>query len=686
MAQDWTRSEGMIIGHELDPSVVAGELKERAILAQLEWFPSTPQLLGLNVAVADDRVAIVPASSTEVVPGPTPAELADELAILFDAEVRIGNATADHLPEGDSPLGTVWPSDEEASATAEPTPTRIVEIGRTPASSVPLLAALEGVDLGDLELADDHRALLAELPAEKEGWNFGDLPLVTLSVTDGEFQVFLVTDDHLEHIVSHNWGMDAAIVPGGHDKALNLPGEVIDLVGDRLDLQAIAQAVPGADADALWASVATTGEESVWKVVRALGLPGSVAGFLLGTTDIEDVEGVTVHLARGISNAIGRSVDIMMGQPQSVVKPLWNSYESVAVERPWIIHAAVAAEAIVGVGMLVAAVRATPPRSGWMRVAGIVGGLMVVDSIAELSLAKHVSKRFARRAGEAYRPTPPRRETAGDAQASPAVVSFPVGERGRALPRLVRQGLGREILRAIREDARDTPRGQLAGLLHVVDGPHVDLEAGVAHGAHIGLGETLNARVDRRGAEGGSALTPLLGRALDEPAERNRRAGLVEGTQQVVVEGGHEEARGYLVPGERDGQGLDEAFAQADAARARLDLQVCAHLLSVREREHVRGLGNTLETVRVREPTARIQSADVREPELVVGAGPCRCAIQGVVVDDDQGAVADDVHVELEPARADLHGLGKRRDRVLGSQRGCAAVGEDAGKFRHRCS
>ena len=401
MAQDWTRIEGMIIGHELDPSAVAGELKKRAILTQIEWFPSSPQLLGLNVAVADERVATVPAGATTVVPGPTPAELADELAILFKAEVRIGNASADHLPEGDSPLGKVWPSEEETTEATEAKPTRIVEIGRTPASSVPLLAALEGVDLGDLELADDHRALLAELPAEKEGWNFGDLPLVTLSVTDGEFQVFLVTDDHLEHIVSHNWGMDAAIVPGGHDKALNLPGEVIDLVGDRLELQAIAQAVPGADADALWASVATAGEESVWKVVRALGLPGSVAGFLLRTTDLEDVEGVTVHLARGISNAIGRSVDIMMGQPQSMVKPLWNSYESVAVERPWIIHAAVAAEAIVGAGMLVAAVRATPPRSGWMRVAGIVGGLMVVDSIAELSLAKHVSKRFARRAGEA---------------------------------------------------------------------------------------------------------------------------------------------------------------------------------------------------------------------------------------------------------------------------------------------
>ena len=79
MAQDWTRIEGMIIGHDLDPSVVAGELKDRSILAQLEWFPSSPQMLGLNVAVDEERVATVPAGSTEVVPGPTPAELADEL-------------------------------------------------------------------------------------------------------------------------------------------------------------------------------------------------------------------------------------------------------------------------------------------------------------------------------------------------------------------------------------------------------------------------------------------------------------------------------------------------------------------------------------------------------------------------------------------------------------------------------
>ncbi|MFQ7930893.1 MAG: hypothetical protein ACLRG2_05720 [Pauljensenia sp.] len=67
--------------------------------------------------------------------------------------------------------------------------------------------------------------------------------------------------------------------PRRRDKALDLPGEVIDLVSDRLDLLAIAKAMPGADADALWASVALPAKNPVWKVVRALGLPGSVAGF-----------------------------------------------------------------------------------------------------------------------------------------------------------------------------------------------------------------------------------------------------------------------------------------------------------------------------------------------------------------------------------------------------------------------
>ena len=67
---------------------------------------------------------------------------------------------------------------------------------------------------------------------------------------------------------------------------------------------------------------------------------------------------------------------------------------------------------------------------------------------------------------------------------------------GRAYP-LARQGLGGEILRAVSEDTGDTPRGQFTRLVHVVDGPHVDLEARVAHRAHIGGCQPLHAGVDR---------------------------------------------------------------------------------------------------------------------------------------------------------------------------------------------
>ena len=136
--------------------------------------------------------------------------------------------------------------------------------------------------------------------------------------------------------------------------------------------------------------------------------------------------------------------------------------------------------------------------------------------------------------------------------------------------------------------------------------------------------------------KGGRALAPLLGGALDQPAERNRRARLVEGREEVVVEGGDDQSGGNLVSGQRDGQGLDQALTQAIPACAGLDLQVCAHLLSVREGEHVRGLGNALEAVRVREPAARVQATNIGETQLIVGTRTRRCTVQGVVVNDDQ--------------------------------------------------
>lgn len=387
----WTRVEGMIIGHRLDPAEVAQELAGRNVLAQLEWFTSSPHLIGVSVAVSEGTVALLPQGATTPTAGPTLSDLAEELAVLFEAEVRLGSAVSDYLTQDDA---SALATDDDDAMTGT---SRVVEIGRTPASSVPLLAAMEGVDLADREMPEGRRALLAELPPTKVGWNFGELPLVTLSMTDGDFQAFLVQDDHIENVLTHNWGMETLLVPGGVDSADALPVDVSDLVGNRPDLAAIAGAVPGADVEAFLAAGYASGDNAVHAAVAALGLPDDVAAFLLGRIEIDEAEGFNTHLARGISTAIGRSVDIMLTDSDTAVHPVFDAYQALSIDRPWIVRSAAAVEAAVGAGLMVLALRSRKPSPWWVKAGGVLGGLMVVDSVAEVVLAKYVSSRRERR-------------------------------------------------------------------------------------------------------------------------------------------------------------------------------------------------------------------------------------------------------------------------------------------------
>ena len=388
----WTRVEGMMIASQLDPAEVAQALREKDVLVQLEWFEATPQLLGLNVAVADGCVATVTEGSSEARPGLTLTELAQDLAQRFNAEVRLGSEHADALSQDESPLADFLPDEAEDTET----PVRIVEIGRTPASSVPLLAALEGVDVADIELEDGYRALLAEIPEEKSGWNFGDLPLVSLTMTDGDLHLYLVTDDHLEHVLTYNWGMTVRIVVGSSSVEAVDPA-VVDLVGDRPALREIAAHVPGADVDALLAAQELRGAEAITGVVRALALPRGIAEFLSGTIEASDVEGAVLHAARGISNAIGRSVDIMMTSTEDAQTAIQEAYMAVVSERPWIISTLASLEAAVGASMLVSTLKTPKPRSGWRIFAGVFGGAMLVDAFAEIALARVMRSKFHRR-------------------------------------------------------------------------------------------------------------------------------------------------------------------------------------------------------------------------------------------------------------------------------------------------
>lgn len=186
--QDWTRCHGVVLGPTLDPELVAEVLRERGVMAELSWFDYAPNPLSLVVTEKDGHVGILAKDGSHLSEGPTLDELASELASLLDAEVRIGTALADHFPadaepaEGTDLSGGPHDSDAEADSASDccdedhqlddvfPNPTRIVELARTAASSVPLLAAVEGIDVADLELTGGWRALLANLPEGAAGW------------------------------------------------------------------------------------------------------------------------------------------------------------------------------------------------------------------------------------------------------------------------------------------------------------------------------------------------------------------------------------------------------------------------------------------------------------------------------------------------------------------------------------
>ncbi len=130
MAQDRTRIEGMIIGHELTPAPSPANWKKRATHTQIEWFPPPRRSCSASIAVADERVATVPAGATTVVPA-RPCELADApFSRLNRARQRQRRPPARGRFAS---LGKVWPSEEETTEVTEAKPTRSLRT-RTPAS------------------------------------------------------------------------------------------------------------------------------------------------------------------------------------------------------------------------------------------------------------------------------------------------------------------------------------------------------------------------------------------------------------------------------------------------------------------------------------------------------------------------------------------------------------------------
>lgn len=423
--QGWSRRHGAIVGGVDSRELIADLLHERNILAEIQWFDDSDVHVSMVLAERHGRIATVewdgdtPGELTE---GPLIEDLVEELATILDAEVRIGSFVADHLPQATDPatdeaadveaepveepeFAEAWAGEDNDYAPAPrasrpdqedvfPASVRMVEISRTPVKSLPLFAALQGAPLGSAELTGEQRALFAHLTNGRKGWGFGELPTVTLVMDHDGVTIILVTDDHVENMSAFDWTMHRQLIAGSRMdiSAGRLPDNLADLVTKRQDLLRIAQAVDGANAHLFALAALEASAKDDWQVaVAALGLPDAVVDFLAGNSELDALEGVTVHQPVGVSKAIGHSVDKAL-EEAATTRPLWEPYQKLATERPGLVKGVIAAEALAGAGLLVCAVASRRRSPFWRKVAGFGGSVLIVDAIAELGILSWLKK------------------------------------------------------------------------------------------------------------------------------------------------------------------------------------------------------------------------------------------------------------------------------------------------------
>lgn len=393
-AQRWNRTEGVVIAPGTQPEDVAARLEAERVVARLEWYPSTPHLLSVTLlADVEGRVAVTPPTRGGVMAGVGVSELCESLAREFSAVATIGPATFNALP-----AGTDLPEVSSHGAATS----RTIVVSPLSAYMVPLQATLLERPLAVASMPGLERRLVMYSGEGPDlgtyGWDEESLPALILRADLEDMTVRAVTTDDQEDDAVFSWGMTSRYVWGGVDNpGPALKGIVEDLLTDVTDASAIAGAVPGADQEAVAAALATPGIDGMVALVEALGLPAWVEAVLTGRLAPAEVPGAVVHEPRGLSNAVGRSVGLMLADPSTPGSAFWRSYVRTVTEVPWAVRVGAILEAGVGGALLGTALRRRR-RTGALPVGMVAfGTFLLLDAVAETSLASWTRHRELRR-------------------------------------------------------------------------------------------------------------------------------------------------------------------------------------------------------------------------------------------------------------------------------------------------
>ena len=396
--QRWNRTEGVLVAPGSTPDDVAARLRERAVVARLEWYPVSAHLLSITLlSDAEGRVAVTPPSRGGVVPGAGVSELAEGLARELGADVTIGPASFNALPEGvELPEVSAGPSPMSRTVVVSPLSAYMVPLQATLLERPLAVASAPGIDRRIVMYSGEG----AELGAF--GWDDESLPAIIFRVDERDMTVRAVLTGESEDDAVYSWSMTSRYVWGGvEEPGPALSALVNEMLTDSTDASLIARAVPDADVEAATAALAVEGIEGLAQMLAALGLPAWVESVLTGRLAPVEVPGVVVHEPRGLSNAVGRSVGLMLADPSVPGSAFWQTYVRAVTETPWLVRAGAALEAGLGGALIGAAIRRRG-RTG--RLPGgliAVGALLMVDAVAETSLASWTRhKELRRRADE----------------------------------------------------------------------------------------------------------------------------------------------------------------------------------------------------------------------------------------------------------------------------------------------
>ena len=104
-----------------------------------------------------------------------------------------------------------------------------------------------------------------------------------------------------------------------------------------------------------------------------------------------------MHEPRGLSNAVGRSVGLLLADPSTPGSAFWQGYVRTVTDKPWAVRGAALLEAGLGGALVGAAVRRRRSTGSIPGGMAAVGAFLLVDAITEVSLASWTRHRELRR-------------------------------------------------------------------------------------------------------------------------------------------------------------------------------------------------------------------------------------------------------------------------------------------------